>query len=69
MMTGNTHPRLAPEDVVELVVPTPPAEKQQIIATEVDKRRAEARRLRGEARAEWASARQAFEEALLGPAA
>jgi type I restriction enzyme, S subunit len=68
MMTGNTHPRLAPEDVGELVVPTPSPATQQSIATEVDKRRAEARRLRAVARDEWAMARQAFEEALLGPA-
>jgi restriction endonuclease S subunit len=69
MMTGNTHPRLAPEDVVELVVPTPSPGTQRNIATEVDKRRAEARRLRADAREGWAAARQAFEEALLGPAA
>lgn len=69
MMTGNTHPRLASEDVVELVVPTPATGIQRNIATEVDKRRADARRLRAEAREEWAAARQAFEEALLEPAA
>ena len=69
MMTGNTHPRLAPEDVVELVVPTPSPETQRIIAAEVDKRRAEARRRRADARREWALARQTFEEALLEPAA
>lgn len=69
MMTGNTHPRLAPEDVVELVVPTPAPGTQRNIATEVNKRRAEARRLRAEAREGWAAARQAFEESLLGPAA
>jgi hypothetical protein len=68
MMTGNTHPRLAPEDVVELVVPTPSQETQRIIATEVDKRRAEARRLRTEAREGWAFSRQAFEDAMLGAA-
>ena len=68
MMTGNTHPRLAPEDVAELVVPTPSPETQRIIATEVDKQRAESRRLRAEAREGWATARQAFEEALLRPA-
>lgn len=68
MMTGNTHPRLAPEDVVELVLPIPSPATQQLIATEVDKRRADARRLRAVARDEWAIARQAFEEALLGPA-
>ena len=68
MMTGNTHPRLAPEDVVELVVPVPSPATQAAIAAEVDRRRAEARRLRAEARAEWGRARQAFEDALLGPA-
>jgi type I restriction enzyme S subunit len=68
MMTGNTHPRLAPEDVVELVVPTPSPDTQKSIAAEVDRRRAEARQLRAGARAGWAAARQAFEEALLGPA-
>lgn len=69
MMTGNTHPRLAPEDVAALVVPVPSTDQQLTIAAEVDRRRAEARRLRAEARAGWAKARQAFEDALLGPTA
>lgn len=68
MMTGNTHPRLAPEDVVELVIPVPAPAAQTTIASEVDRRRTEAYRLRAEARAQWAAARQAFEDALLGPA-
>lgn len=67
MMTGNTHPRLAPEDVSALVIPVPPTDQQLSIAAEVDRRRAEARRLRAGARASWADARQAFEDALLGP--
>ena len=69
MMTGNTHPRLAPEDVAALVIPVPSTNQQLTIAAEVDRRRAEARRLRSEARAGWAKARQAFEDALLGPSA
>jgi type I restriction enzyme, S subunit len=67
MMTGNTHPRLAPEDVVELVVPVPSPAIQATIADEVHRRRTEARRLRADARAGWAAARQVFEDALLGP--
>ncbi|MBL9069063.1 MAG: hypothetical protein JNM03_03650 [Sphingopyxis sp.] len=68
MMTGNTHPRLAPEDVAELVIPVPSPAVQKTIAAEVDRRRTEAHRLRAEARVGWAAARQAFEDALLGPA-
>jgi hypothetical protein len=66
MMTGNTHPRLAPEDVAELVVPVPSPTMQIAIASEVGRRRAEARRLRADARAAWETARRAFENALLG---
>ena len=69
MMTGNTHPRLAPEDVAALVISVPSTNQQLSIAAEVDRCRAEARRLRAETRAGWAKARQAFEDALLGPAA
>jgi hypothetical protein len=64
MMTGNTHPRLANEDVVNLVVPIPKAEVQRTIATEVVRRRAAARRLRGEAEADWQAAKRRFEEQL-----
>ena len=69
MMTGNTHPRLAPEDVAALVVPVTSTNQQLTIAAEIDRRRAEARRFRAEARGNWAKARQAFEDALLGPTA
>lgn len=69
MMTGNTHPRLAPEDVSALVIPVPSTGQQLTIAAEVDRRRAEARKLRAKARASWARAQQAFEDGLLGPAA
>jgi restriction endonuclease S subunit len=50
-----------------LRIPVPPPAVQIAIAAEVDRRRAEARRLRAEARAGWAAAQQAFEDALLGP--
>jgi hypothetical protein len=66
MMTGNTHPRLANEDVVNLIVPIPDPKIQAIIAAEVTRRRAEARRLRSSAGAEWAAAKARFEQELLG---
>lgn len=67
MMTGNTHPRLANEDVVNLVIPIPDNKIQSGIAAEVARRRSEARRLRGEAEALWEKAKADFETALLGP--
>lgn len=67
MMTGNTHPRLANDDVVNLVVPVPDMQTQDIISTEVANRRTEARRLRAEAYSNWNQAKTDFEVALLGP--
>jgi neutral trehalase len=67
MMTGNTHPRLTNEDVVNLVVPVPKPAIQEFIAAEVQRRRREeARRLRAEAEAGWQAAKQWFERQLLG---
>ena len=67
MMTGNTHPRLANDDVVNLVVPVPDRKVQERIANEVVHRREEARRQREEARSIWDDAKRRFEEELLGP--
>lgn len=66
MMTGNTHPRLANEDVVNLVVPIPKRDVQKVIAAEVQRRRTQARLLREEAATEWAAAKARFESRLLG---
>ncbi len=66
MMTGNTHPRLANDDVTNLVIPIPNLGVQQRIAEEVQRRRDEARRLRAEAETEWQEAKRWFEEQLLG---
>lgn len=66
MMTGNTHPRLTNEDVVNLVIPVPKPVVQEAIATEARRRREEARRLRTEAETEWQAAKRWFEEQLLG---
>ena len=66
MMTGNTHPRLTDDDVRALPIPVPPMPTQRRIVAETQRRRAEARRLRGEAEAGWVAARAGFEVGLLG---
>ncbi len=66
MMTGNTHPRLANEDVTNLVIPVPPVGVQQAVVDELIRRREEARRLRELAAAEWDEAKAKFESELLG---
>lgn len=68
MMTGNTHPRLSNEDVINLVIPIPKdVAVQKTIATEARRRREEARRLRASAEGSWQTAKRWFEEQLLGP--
>ena len=66
MMTGNTHPRLTNDDVVNLVIPVPSPVVQETIVGEVRRRREEARRFRTEADAGWQAAKRWFEEQLLG---
>jgi len=66
MMTGNTHPRLTNDDVVNLVIPIPDLRVQQTITAEVNRRREQARQLRAQAAAEWDAAKARFEEKLLG---
>ncbi len=68
MMTGNTHPRLTNEDVVNLVIPIPDSEVQNRIAVEAGRRRETARRLRGQAHDFWEKAKTDFVAALLDPA-
>ena len=67
-LSADTHPRLATDDVVNLVVPIPDMTVQMAIAAEVQRRRELARRLRAEAEAGWSEAKRWFEEQLLGPA-
>ncbi len=66
MMTGNTHPRLTNDDVANLRIPIPDIEVQEAIAAEVQRRRAESRRLRSEAESGWREAKRWFERQLLG---
>ena len=68
MMSGNTHPRLANDDVTNLIIPIPALEIQQQISEEVQNRREEARRLRSQAETGWQEAKRWFEEQLLGSA-
>lgn len=68
MMTGNTHPLLANDDVINLVVPIPDLKMQQAIAAEIRRRRERARTLHADAEQGWAEAKRWFEEQLLGPA-
>jgi hypothetical protein len=66
MMTGNTHPRLANEDVVNLKIPVPKIQIQETIIAEIHLRREEARRLKAEGEEEWQAAKRWFDEQLLG---
>ena len=65
MMTGNTHPRLANDDVVDLLIPIPNKDIQQAVVDELHRCRLEARRLREEAAREWEAAKARFEQQLL----
>lgn len=67
MMTGNTHPRVAPEDAKLISIPIPDTTTQKAIAAEYEQRLAEADRLRAAANNDWLEAQRAFNEALLGP--
>ncbi|MCU0482582.1 MAG: restriction endonuclease subunit S, partial [Anaerolineae bacterium] len=66
MMSGNTHPRLTNDDVINLLIPIPPTDTQQRIVDELYRRRDRARQLRQEADMEWAQAQHRFEQALIG---
>jgi type I restriction enzyme S subunit len=65
MMTGNTHPRLTNDDMVNLVIPIPEIAVQERIATEARCRRDDARKLRADAEQLWQAAKAQFEAALL----
>lgn len=69
MMTGNTHPRLANDDVVNLLIPIPSSNIQAAIVAEVINRRKKARQLREEAERDWQRAKADFEAQLVGKGA
>jgi restriction endonuclease S subunit len=66
MMTGNTHPRISNDDVKNLYIPIPELSIQRQIVEELSRRRAEARKLKQQAEADWADAKAQFEKELLG---
>ena len=65
MMTGNTHPRLANEDVVNLLIPLADMPTQQRIVDQATACQLEAARLRAHAETLWQQARERFEQQLL----
>jgi len=65
MMTGNTHPRLANEDVVNLLIPLADITVQQRIVDEVEASQRKAANLRTHAETIWQHARERFEQQLL----
>jgi len=65
MMTGNTHPRLANDDVINLLIPLTDQETQQQIVTATLEQQAEAAELRVHAETVWRKARENFEKQLL----
>lgn len=65
MMTGNTHPRIANEDVANLLVPLTDEKTQQRIVEETLASQAESARLRTHAETIWREARERFEQQLL----
>ncbi len=67
MMTGNTHPRLANEDVAALVVPIPQdSGTQASIVAELGRRRDAARAMQSDAARVWREAKAEFAARLLG---
>lgn len=66
LMTGNTHPRVAPSDAASILLPVPNVAVQRAIATEFAKRKREADGLRLAADTRWRKAQRRFDEALLG---
>jgi len=65
MMTGNTHPRIANEDVGNLLIPLTDADTQQLIVDETIFRQSESKRLISHAETVWRKAREQFEKQLL----
>lgn len=66
MMTGNTHPRIANNEVENLLIPIPSKDIQKQIADEAICRRTLARQLKEEANRECQAAKARFEKELLG---
>lgn len=66
--SGGNYPAISETELANVLVPIPDMTTQKAIATEVQRRREQARRLRTEAEAQWVKAKRWFEDQLLGPA-
>ncbi len=65
MNTGNTHPRVAEEDMRTVLIPVADMSVQQQLAASMSARSTDAARLRTEAETDWANASAAFGSSLL----
>jgi restriction endonuclease S subunit len=65
-ITGSAIPGIRTDAIARVLVPIPPLEIQRSLVSEIEKRRADAQRLRQEAEAEWEAAKTRFEHKLLG---
>ena len=63
--SGGNYPAITEQELTNIIVPIPDIDVQQTIATEINRRRQQARRLRAEAEAGWQATRQWFEGQLL----
>jgi len=64
--SGGNYPAITKAELENIIIPIPEMDLQENIVTEVERRRAEAQRLRSEAETGWQEAKQWFEEQLLG---
>ena len=65
-ITGSAIPGIRTDAIERILVPIPPMDIQRSLVVEIEKRRAEAQRLRQEAETEWEAAKTRFERKLLG---
>ena len=66
LMTGNTLPRVQIEDVLSLPIPVPPKDEQEEIVSKVISIRAKAKRLKVDAQAALAAAKERIESEIIG---
>ena len=64
--SGGSYPAITETELGNITVPVPSMETQEVIATEVQHRYQQARRLQAEAESGWQAAKQWFEEQLIG---
>ena len=63
--SGGNYPAITEPELKLIIIPVPSEKIQEAIASELNRRRAEARRLRESAEREWQEAKMKFEKALL----